>query len=45
MKKKQYEKALSYLQTAIGLSGTDDCREEDGQGKYQRIKHVMKYVG
>ena len=33
MKKKQYEKALSYLQTAIGLSGTDDSMAEDGQGE------------
>ena len=33
MKKRQYEKALAYLQSAIGLSGTDDDRDEDGEGK------------
>ena len=33
MKKRQYEKALCYLQSAIGLSGTDDDRDEDGTGK------------
>ena len=38
MKKRQYEKALAYLQSAIGLfSGTDDDRDKDGEGKIYKF--------
>ena len=33
MRKKQHEKALSYLQKAIGLTGSDDTTEEDALGE------------
>ena len=37
MKKKKYEKALNYLQLAIGLSSGDDFSEEDAVGLYMLV--------
>ena len=33
MSKKEYEKGLKYLYTAIGLCGTEEEREDNGTGK------------
>ena len=42
MNKKEYEKGLKYLHTAIGLCGSDEDRDENGHGRNIYIMYDNK---